>query len=111
MVKKRWVHGNEKLEIVRIHIQWNPSIMNTIGNQNFVRYSQLRSFWYISSRCGIPNWAAWLRFHNFPLLYAGRESYAEASTMRQRESKLLTTAAMVDNLAEKVVECPLNRGH
>ena len=25
--------------------------------------------------------------------------------------KLLTTAAMVDNLAEKVDECPLNRGH
>ena len=25
--------------------------------------------------------------------------------------KLLTTAAMVDNLAEKVDECPLKRGH
>ena len=65
----------------------------------------------ISSRRGIPNWAVWLRFHNFPLLYAGRESYAEASTTRQREFKLLTTAATVDNVAEKVVECPLNWGH
>ena len=38
------------------------------------------------------------------MLYADRECYAEANI------KLLTTAAMVDNPAEKVDECPLNRG-
>jgi len=47
-----------------------------------------------------------------PLLYADREYYPEASTTsnsNESNVKLLTTAAMVDNLAEKVDECPLNR--
>ena len=30
--------------------------------------------------------------------------------LRVTNVKLLTTVAMVDNLAEKVDECPLNRG-
>ena len=54
----------------------------------------------------------WLRFQSFPLLYAGRECYPEASiTSNSNESnvKLLTTAVMVDNLAKKVDKCPLNR--
>ena len=37
-------------------------------------------------------------------------SFAEANTTGNSTIKLLTTAAMVDNLAEKVNECPLNRG-
>jgi len=56
----------------------------------------------------------WLRFQSFPLLYADRECYPEASTTsnsNESNVKLLTTAAMVDNLAEKVDECPLTRGH
>ena len=46
----------------------------------------------------------WLRFQNFPLLYTGRECYAEASTTSNNANnvKLSTTAVMVDNLAEKV---------
>ena len=54
----------------------------------------------------------WLRFQSFPLLYADRECDPEASTTSNSNGsnvKLLTTAAMVDNLAEKVDECPLNR--
>jgi len=46
------------------------------------------------------------------LLYADRECYPEASTTsnsNESNVNLLTTAAMVDNLAEKVDECPLNR--
>ena len=52
-----------------------------------------------------------LRFQSFPLLYADRECYPEASTTsNSNESNVkLTTAAMVDNLAEKVDKCPLNR--
>ena len=53
----------------------------------------------------------WLRFQSFPLLYAGRECYPEASTTsnsNESNVKLLTTAVMVDNLAKKVDECPLN---
>ena len=45
-------------------------------------------------------------------LYTGRECYAEASTTsnsNESNVKLLTTAAIVDNLAKKVDECPLNR--
>ena len=56
----------------------------------------------------------WLRFQSFPLLYTGRECYPEASITSNSNGsnvKLLTTAAMVDNLAIKVDECPLNRDH
>ena len=51
----------------------------------------------------------WLCFQNFPLLYAGRECYAEDSTMSNNANlcQLLTTAVMVDNLVEKVGKCPL----
>ena len=45
------------------------------------------------------------------LLSVGREGYEEASTMSNNAilmSKLWTIAAMVDNLAEKVDEWPLN---
>ena len=31
-------------------------------------------------------------------------------TQKKKKKKKKTTAAMVDNLAEKVDECPLNRG-
>ena len=51
---------------------------------------------------------------SFSLLYADRECYPEASTTsnsNESNVKLLTTAAMVDNLAEKVDECQLNRDH
>ena len=54
----------------------------------------------------------WLHFQSFLLLYAGRECYPEASTTsnsNESNVKLLTTAAMVDNPAKKVDECPLNR--
>ena len=56
------------------------------------------------------NRATWLRFQSFFLLYAGRECYPEASTMSNSANLMssLTTAAMVDNLAEKVDKCPLN---
>ena len=50
----------------------------------------------------------WLCFQSFPLLYAGMECYTDASNMSNSVNLLLTTAAMVDNLAEKVDECPLN---
>ena len=49
---------------------------------------------------------------SFPLVYAGSECYAEASTTsnsNESNVSLLTTAVMMDNLAEKVDECPLNR--
>ena len=41
-------------------VQWNPSITDTIGNQNFVRSSEvsLRGFRYISGRRGMRNRAA-----------------------------------------------------
>ena len=54
----------------------------------------------------------WPRFKSFTLLYADRECYPDASTTsnsNESNVKLLTTAAMVDNLAEKVDECLLNR--
>ena len=54
----------------------------------------------------------WLRFQSFPLVYAGSECYADASTTsnsNESNVSLLTTAVMVDNLAKKVDECPLNR--
>ena len=54
----------------------------------------------------------WLCFQSFPLLYAGSEYYAETSTTsnsNESNVSLLTTAVMVDNLAKKVDECPLNR--
>ena len=53
-------------------------------------------------------------FQSFPLLCAGRECYPEAITMsnsNESNFKLLTTADMVNNLAKKVYECPLNRDH
>ena len=45
-------------------------------------------------------------------MYTGSEYYAEASTTsnsNESNVNLLTTAVMVDNLAKKVDECPLNR--
>ena len=63
---------------------------------------------------GMRNRAAWLCFQSFSLLYAGRECYAEATTTSNSNASnvsLLSTVALVDNLAEKVDECPLNRGH
>ena len=48
-------------------------------------------------------------FSELLLLYAGRKCYTEANTMSNSTIKL-TKAAMVDNLAEKINECPLNRG-
>ena len=44
-------------------------------------------------------------FSELFLLYAGREGYAEASTASNNTNLLLTAAAMVDNLAEKVIVC------
>ena len=67
-------------------IQWNPSISDTIGDQHFVPYSKVSltqglPVWSVSGRHGMRNRAVvWLRFQSFPLLYAGREGYAEAST-------------------------------
>ena len=63
-------------------LQWNPFITDTIGNQNFGRYSE------VSQTQGLPVsfWRGMrfehdvLRFQSFPLLYAGREYYVEAST-------------------------------
>ena len=49
----------------------------------------------------------WLRFQSFPLLYAGRECYPEASTTSNSNESNVTTAVMVDNLAKKVDKCPL----
>jgi len=57
------------------------------------------------------NWAVEHNMAAFSLLYADRECYPEASTTRNSNEcnvKLLTIEAMVDNLAEKVDECPLN---
>ena len=45
---------------------------------------------------------------SFVARWLGRPS--KASTTGNSTIKLLTTAAMVDNLAETVDECPLNRG-
>ena len=67
----------------QIDIQWSPSVTDTIGNQNFVRNSE------VSLTQGLPVGVAcvigllsttWLRLQSFPLLYAGRECYPEAST-------------------------------
>ena len=87
-------------------LQWNPSITDNLGTQNFVRYNDE------SLSQGLPVGVVcvtgllgtmWL---SFPLVYP------EASTTtnsNESNVKLLTTAAMVDNLAKKVDECPLNR--
>ena len=71
-------------------IQWNPSIMDTIGNQHFVPYSEVSLTTCNSGASGIFPVSmvsvigllstTWLCFQSFPLLYAGRECYAEAST-------------------------------
>ena len=56
----------------------------------------------------------WLRFQIISFPYAGGENQAEATIISNSASpnvKLLTPAAMVDNLAEKVNKCPLNWGH
>ena len=90
-------------------LQWNPSITDNLGTQNSVRYND------VSLSQGLPVGVVcvtgllgttWLRFQSFPLVYP------EASTTtnsNESNVKLLTTAAMVDNLAKKVDECPLNR--
>ena len=57
-------------------IQWNPFIIDTIVNQHFVPYSELRGFWYIFGRHCMRDWAVepnMAAFWNFPLLYTGRE--------------------------------------
>ena len=52
---------------------------DTIGNQQFVPYSEVsltRGFQYISGRCGMRNWAVEhivATFSELYLLYAGRE--------------------------------------
>ena len=46
---------------------------------------------------------------SFAAHWLGRLS--KASTTSNSTIKLLTTAAMVDNLVEKVDKCLLNRGH
>ena len=41
-------------------LQWNPSITDTIGNQNFVRNSEVsltHGLPVYSGRCGMRNWA------------------------------------------------------
>ena len=106
--------------ILTQELQWNPSIMDTIGNQHFVPYSKVsltqgllvyfQKAWY----CVILLLSTtWLRFQRFPLLYSGREGETDASNSTNLITvlnvKLLTTAAMVDNLAENV-KCPLNQG-
>ena len=56
----------------------------------------------------------WLRFQIISFPYAGGENQAEATIISNSASpnvKLLTPAAMVDNLAEKVDKCPLKWGH
>ena len=52
----------------------------------------------------------WVHFPSFPLLHTGREGYTEASTTSNNTNLMSSCAVMVDNLAEKVNECPLNRG-
>ena len=56
----------------------------------------------------------WLHFESFPLLYACREPMQRlvlhVTVLYLLNVKLLTTAATVDNRAEKVDECSLNRG-
>ena len=57
-------------------IQWNPFIIDTIVNQHFVPYSELRGLWYIFDRYCMCDWAVESNmavFWNFPLLYTGRE--------------------------------------
>jgi len=44
------------------------------------------------------------------LSFAVRWQASTTSNSNESNVKLLTTAAMVDNLAEKVDECPLNQG-
>ena len=65
-------------------VQWNPSIMNTIGNQHFVPFSVVSlKTWY--NIIGLLS-TTWLRFQSFPLLYASGEDQAEASTMSDSTS-------------------------
>ena len=52
----------------------------------------------------------WLCFQSFPLLYAGGKAKQRLVLRVTVLMKLLTPAVMVDNLAEKVDECPLNWG-
>ena len=60
--------------VFRLKLQWNPSITDTLGTQNFVHYNEVslsQGFWYISGRRGMHNRAlstTWLRFQSFPLL-------------------------------------------
>ena len=67
-------------------------------------------FWYIFSRYSMQS-GCWAQhdhvFRAFPgLQWCGRQIWDHMSTNLM--SKLLTTAAMEDNPAEKVDECPLN---
>ena len=64
-----------------VNIQWNPSIVDTIGNQPVVLYSNVSLIqglpvyfwvlWYCVIELLSTSSTTWLRFQSFPLLYAG----------------------------------------
>ena len=68
-------------------VQWNPSIMNTIGNQHFVPFSVVSLNFPVDmySIIGLLS-TTWLRFQSLPLLYASGEDQAKASTMSNSTS-------------------------
>jgi len=37
--KMEW--NDKRTQLQFTHVQWNPSIMDTVGDQNFVRYSEV----------------------------------------------------------------------
>ena len=86
-------------------LQWNPSITDTIGSQQFVHYSK------VSLTQGLPsvgvvlcNHAAEHNVAVFTLLYAG---YPEASTMRNSATLYQVVNSSSDG--GQMVECPLNQ--
>ena len=92
------------------YILWNPSITDTVEEQHFVRYSQLRGFRYISGRRGMRSSRCWVQrscvFRAF-LCCTLAEKAKQRLILQVTNVKLLTTAAIVDNPGEKG---PLSRG-
>ena len=76
-----WIHVCVRVHLcVHVCVYSETFYNNTIGNKNFVCYSE------VSLTQGLLVYLIWLlsttslRIQSVPLLYAGRECYAEAST-------------------------------
>ena len=98
--------------------QWCPlSRSSTVPSSSCYLYSfylpPVIKFWFLLQCYIIVLFnTTLLHVQSFPLLYAGREDWAEASTKSNSTNLMLRvlTAAIVDILSEKVDKYPLNWG-